>query len=93
MSENQRFELEFPISGPTFRRGMAAIAQLQEDDHRVVPFVRAHGELVEPFSPFAERADAIVYQVEFRQRPHAGEVLREAMLRHLARQGVTVRAA
>lgn len=93
MSQNHRIELEFPISGPTFRQGMAAVAQLQEDEHRVVPFVRAHGELVEPFSPWAEGADAIVYQVEFLNRPAPSDVLREAMIRQLRRQGVTVRAA
>ena len=68
MSQNHRIELEFPISGPTFRQGMAAVAQLQEEEHRVIPFVRAHGELVEPFSPWAEGANAIVYQVEFLAR-------------------------
>lgn len=93
MSQNHRIELEFPISGPTFRQGMAAIAQLQEEDHRVIPFVRAHGELVEPFSPWADGADAIVYQVEFLTQRAAGDVLREAMIRQLRRQGVTVRAA
>jgi len=72
---------------------MAAIAQFQEEEHRVVPFVRSHGELVEPFSPWAEDADAIVYQIQFRTPADSGEVLREAMLRHLTRQGVTVRAA
>ena len=93
MSLNNRIELEFPISGPTFRQGMAVVAQLQEEEHRVVPFVRAHGELVEPFSPWADGADAIVYQVEFLARPASTEVLREAMIRQLRRQGVTVRAA
>lgn len=93
MSQNHRIELEFPISGPTFRQGMAAVAQLQEEEHRVIPFVRAHGELVEPFSPWAEGANAIVYQVEFLARQTSSDVLREAMIRQLRRQGVTVRAA
>lgn len=93
MSMNQRIELEFPISGPTFRQGMAAVAQLQEEEHRVIPFVRSHGALVEPFSPWADGADAIVYQVEFLARSTPGDVLREAMIRQLRRQGVTVRAA
>ena len=93
MSQNHRIELEFPISGPTFRQGMAAVAQLQEEEHRVIPFVRAHGELVEPFSPWAEGANAIVYQVELLARQTSSDVLREAMIRQLRRQGVTVRAA
>ena len=90
MSHNQRIELEFPISGPRFQQGMAAVAQFREDEQKVVPFVRAHGELVEPFSPWAEGADAIVYQIEMR---NPVSVLRDALLSQLAKQGVTVRAA
>ena len=90
MSRNQRFEIEFPISGPEFQKGMAAVASLRSSPDRVIPFVRAHGELVEPFSPWAEQAEAIVYQIEPRA---AACELRDAMLAQLKATGVTVRAA
>ena len=93
MTHNRKLEIEFPTSGPTFQHGMAAVAYFQDEFHRVVPFVRAHGELVEPFSPWAEDARSIVYQIELARSQSKAVTLRDAMLSHLRRQGVTVRAA
>ena len=94
MTHSQKIEIEFNTSGPTFRHGMAAIAHFQDQSHRVVPFVRSHGELVEPFSPWAEDASSIVYQIEVSKFENAdAKILGQAMLSRLAGQGVTVRAA
>ena len=94
MTHSQKIEIEFNTSGPTFRHGMAAIAHFQDQSHRVVPFVRSHGELVEPFSPWADDASSIVYQIEVSKSESANaKVLAEAMLSQLAAAGVTVRAA
>lgn len=93
MRHNHKLEIEFPTSGPTFKHGMAAVAHFQDESHRVVPFVRAHGALVGPFSPWAEDASSIVYQIELAKSQERPIALRDAMLSQLRRQGVTVRAA
>jgi hypothetical protein len=93
MRHNRKLEIEFPTSGRSFKHGMAAVAQFQEESHRVVPFVRSHGELVEPFSPWAEDASSIVYQIELARRPDLSVESHQAILNALAHQGVTVRAA
>jgi hypothetical protein len=93
MTHNRKLEIEFPTSGNSFKHGMAAVAQFRDESHRVVPFVRSHGELVEPFSPWAEDARSIVYQIELARRPESSAASHRSRLNNLMNQGVTVRAA
>lgn len=93
MTFNRKLEIEFPTSGTSFKHGMAAVAHFQDESNRVVPFVRSHGELVEPFSPWAEDASSIVYQIELAKTPHACNESRNSILNQLMAKGVTVRAA
>jgi hypothetical protein len=93
MTYDRKLEIEFPTSGTSFKHGMAAVAQFQDESHRVVPFVRSHGALVEPFSPWAEGASSIVYQIELAKMPDVSNEYRDSMLNTLMAKGVTVRAA